>query len=379
MAAFYSKWARDIRDSQTECGLFSDVSPFDGPWHFLQGAPAWSDAGVIIPWQLYRNYGDTTVLSVQYEAMKRHVNYIDESNPDHIWRLNRGGFNDWLNGDNIAGTDFPKGNASINSHLFSTAYFAYTTTILAKTAELLGKKQDAKHYANLTAEVRKAFIAEYVKPDGRIEGDTQSTYATALQLNLVPETLRVKAAAHMVEAIKRYDYRISTGMMTTIWLMNQLCDYGYDDIAYTLLLSRRFPSWFYSIDQGATTIWERWDGYVEGRGFQDPTMNSFNHVAFGAVGEWMYSHILGIRLDENNPGYRRFIIRPCPGNKLDWARGSYHSINGLIEVAWKKNVAEGKFILEINVPANTEATVILPDNKTRNAASGKHTFTCALN
>lgn len=156
--------------------------------------------------------------------------------------------------------------------------------------------------------------------------------------------------------------------------MNQLTEYGYSDLAYQLLLSRRFPSWFYSIDQGATTIWERWDGFVAGRGFRNPGMNSFNHVAIGAVGEWMYHTILGIRLDESNAGYQQFAIRPVPGGNLDWARGSYHSIAGPIAVSWTNRGDD--FNLEVEVPANTRATVTLPlSKKTVEVGSGKHRFT----
>jgi alpha-L-rhamnosidase len=177
----------------------------------------------------------------------------------------------------------------------------------------------------------------------------------------------------MVEAVKAYDYRISTGIHATIWLMNQLSEYGYSDVAYRLLTSRRFPSWFYSIDQGATTIWERWDGYVAGRGFQDAGMNSFNHVAIGAVGEWMYSHILGIQLDESQPGYRHFYIKPMPGADLEWAKGSYHAITGNIEVAWTNK--NNTFTLDVTVPVNTVATVVMPfDNKTYKVGSGKYQF-----
>jgi alpha-L-rhamnosidase len=258
--------------------------------------------------------------------------------------------------------------------VFATGYFAYSTSILAKTAKLLGNERDYRYYSRLATSIREAFTAHFVSDDGKIEGDTQAGYAMALQLELIPEALRNRVATRMVDAIKAYDYRLSTGIHSTIWMMNQLTSHGYHDIAYRLLLSRRFPSWLYSIDQGATTIWERWDGYVAGRGFQDAGMNSFNHVAIGAVGEWMYRTILGIQPDESQPGYRHFYIKPQPGGGLDWARGSYHAITGLIEVSW--TVKDGVFGLELTVPANTEATVVSPfGGKTYRVGSGKHTFT----
>jgi alpha-L-rhamnosidase len=258
--------------------------------------------------------------------------------------------------------------------VYSTIYFAYSTGILAKTAKLLGKTDEHAYYSALADKIKQAFAQAYITPDGKLQGDTQAGYAMALEWELIPEALRKQAAAHMAEAVKAYDYRISTGIHSTIRLMKQLSDYGYADIAYRLLTSRRFPSWFYSIDQGATTIWERWDGYVAGRGFQNAGMNSFNHVAIGAVGEWMYSHILGIRPDENQPGYRHFTIKPLPGGELTWAKGSYHAITGPIEVAWTDN-RQGTFDLHVTIPPNTEATVITPfDGKTHHIGSGKHHF-----
>jgi alpha-L-rhamnosidase len=290
------------------------------------------------------------------------IDFIHKSNPDYIWKNNKGGFGDWLNGNTIIADDYPRTGGEIPSQVFSTAYFAYSTAILAKSANRLKRHADARYYGELAASIRRAFVENFVSSDGKVLGDTQAGYAMALQLDLIPENLRTKAAAHMAESVKACDCRMSTGIHTTIWLMNQLCNYGYDDLAYRLLTSRRFPSWFYSIDQGATTIRERWDGYVAGRGFQNPGMNSFNHVALGAVGEWMYSHILGIRLDENSAGYRHFYIKPQPGQQLDWAKGSYHSIAGTIEVSWTRR--NRQFTLNVTVPVNTEATVILPDGAT---------------
>ncbi|MDR1223347.1 MAG: alpha-rhamnosidase, partial [Tannerella sp.] len=375
MAGFYTKWARDIRDSQLEDGRFPDIAPHDGTWLNFFNGPGWADAGAVIPWRVYENYNDTEILARQYEAMKKFVNFNCGHNPDLIWRnIRANDYNDWLNGNWIISDDYPKEGGSVPNEVFATAYLAYSTEIVARSARLLGKTDDYKHYSELAANIRKAFVKEFVASDGKIKGDTQTGYAIALQFGLLPAELRAKAAAQMVEAVKRYDYRISTGIHGTYMLMEQLAKYGYDDIAYGLLLSRRFPSWLYSVDQGATTIWERWDGYVAGRGFQNAGMNSFNHVAIGAVGEWFYRHILGIQPDENRPGFRHFHVRPIPG-PLAWAKGNYHSINGNIEVAWTN--AGNVFKLDLTVPANTTATVAMPDGKTYEAGSGKHSFTSA--
>jgi alpha-L-rhamnosidase len=378
MAGFYTKWARDIRDSQLEDGRFPDIAPHDGTWRNFYQAPGWADAGVVIPWRVYQNYNDTTILSKQFAAMKKFVDFTHKHNPDLIWKNVRGNmFGDWLNGNTIRSNDYPNKGGQIPNDVFSTGYFAYSTDITAKTAKLLGQEKDYKYYSELAASIRKAFVEKFVAADGKIEGNTQAGYAMALQMELLPTNLRAKAAAQMVEAIKAYDYRISTGIHTTIWMMNQLTEYGYNDVAYRLLLSRRFPSWFYSIDQGATTIWERWDGYVAGRGFQSAGMNSFNHVAIGAVGEWMYRHILGIQHDDNMPGYRHFYIKPQPGEELEWAKGSYHAITGNIEVSWTKK--DNTFTLDVTVPVNTDATVVVPfENKTYKVGSGKHHFTAQV-
>ncbi|MDR1594230.1 MAG: family 78 glycoside hydrolase catalytic domain [Prevotellaceae bacterium] len=375
MAGFYTKWARDIRDSQLKDGRFPDFAPHDDKWRTFFNAPGWADAGVVIPWRVYQNYNDTKILSQQYEAVKKFVDFNHKHNPDLVWRnIRANNYGDWLNGNTIRSSDYPKTGGKVPDDVFATGYFYYSTDILANMAKLLGKNEDYKKYSALAAAIKKVFNEKFVTAEGIIEGNTQAGYALALEFGLLPEELRVKAAAHMVEAIKAYDNRISTGIHSTIWMMKQLSEYGYDDIAYQLLLSRRFPSWFYSIDQGATTIWERWDGYVAGRGFQDAGMNSFNHVAIGAVGEWMYSHILGIRFDESQPGYRHFYIKPQPGKNLEWAKGSYHAITGNIEVSWTNK--DKTFTLDINIPVNTEATVVTPfDNKTYRAGSGKHSYT----
>ncbi|MDR1757699.1 MAG: glycoside hydrolase family 78 protein [Bacteroidales bacterium] len=358
MAAFYSKWERDIRDSQLEDGRFPDIAPHDGTQRWSFNGPGWADAGVIIPWQLYRNYNDTTVLSKSFEAMKKFVDFNYKSNPDLLWKKNKGWYGDWLNGNNIIAEDYPNRGGEVPDVIFSTAYFAYSTELTARAARILGKKAEDKYYSELATRIRDTFVKKFVSPEAIIEGNTQAGYAIALQFDLLPVALREKAAQHMVEAIKHYDNRISTGIHCTIFLMNQLVKYGYADIAYQLLTSHRFPSWLYSIDQGATTIWERWDGYVAGRGFQGRWMNSMNHVAIGAVGEWLYRHVLGIQLDQNKNAFENFVIAPKINKDIAWAKGNYHSINGNIAVAWKTH--DGIFELDITVPANTEATVVLP-------------------
>ncbi|CAN5218968.1 hypothetical protein BH23BAC2_BH23BAC2_03450 [soil metagenome] len=362
MAAFFTKWIRDIRDSQLEDGRFPDFAPQVGTAGAFYNSPGWADAGVIVPWRMYENYGDTIVLGKQFMAMKKFIDFIQKHNPDLLWVNGIGNmYGDWLNGNTIISEDYPKDGGSVPNDVYSTAFFAYSTNILSKTAKVLNKIEDHNFYDSLATAIKHAFVREYIDNDGKIKGDTQAGYALALEFYLVPDRLKKKAVQHMVKAVEDYDYRISTGIQTTVRLMNQLSENGYNEVAYKLLESRRFPSWLYSIDQGATTIWERWDGYVKGRGFQNSGMNSFNHYAIGAVGEWMYRYILGINNDEKNPGYSHFIIRPILGGSLTWAKGSYHSIAGIISVYWEKD--DDEFILEVEIPVNTNATVILPLGK----------------
>lgn len=359
LEAFYKKWFRDIRDEQTIDGRFSNYAPYITPSLRYYDAPGWADAGVIIPWKAYVNYGDKNILRANFEPMRKFIDNVFANNPDLI-RVKEVGQNygDWLNGNTIKASDYPKEGGAIPKEVFSTAYFAYSAAILAKTCNILNEKKLFKHYDSLATAIKAVFVKKFMDDSGIIKGNTQAGYAMALEFDLIPENLRKKVVQNMANSVKAYDYRISTGIHTTERLMNQLSNNGLNDIAYRLIESHGFPSWLYSVDQGATTIWERWDGYVKGRGFQDPDMNSFNHYALGAVGEWMMRHILGINPDENNPGYSHFFIEPKPGGTLDWANGYYHSVAGRIGVSWKRENTHNTW--EVEIPVNTTATLVLP-------------------
>ena len=360
MAAFYTKWIRDIRDAQAKNGRYPDFAPQPYyPETRFMNAPGWADAGVVVPWRLYQNYGDTRILDQHYGSMVRFIEHIRETNPDLIWKNDVGNrYGDWLNGNTIIAADYPRTGGNMPHDAYATAFFAHSTEVLSKAALVLGKTDEAAHYSRLAAQIREAFLKQFVRPSGEIDGDTQAGYALALSFDLLPEAMREGAAQRMVEALQRYDGRMSTGFQSTLRMMMELSRYNYSGVAYALAGSHRLPSWGYSIDQGATTIWERWDAYVDGRGFQDAGMNSFNHYSFGSVVEWMYRTILGINCDEAKPGYRHTIIRPIPGGSLQWARGEYRSISGPINVDWKWT--NGRFLLSVKVPANTDATLYLP-------------------
>jgi alpha-L-rhamnosidase len=225
-------------------------------------------------------------------------------------------------------------------------------------ARVLDRTDEAERLELRAAQIRHAFRDAFVREDGRIAGDTQGGYGLALGFDLVPEALRGRTVCCLVRAIERCGGRLSTGIITTPLVLQALADAGHVDLAYRAILGREPPSFGYMVDQGATTIWERWDGFVKGRGFQDPHMNSFNHPSFGAVGEWVYRNVLGLNPDPARPGWKHFVVRPRCGGGLAWARGVYHSMHGRIRVNWR--LADARFDLTVSVPTNTTATVILP-------------------
>jgi len=360
LAAFFTKFVQDIRDDQADDGRYPDFAPHPGdPNKSFSGVPAWGDAGTIIPFRMFENYADTRVLAEHFDSARRWVDYIHKLNPNLIWAKGRNNdYNDWLNGDWVKQAGWPTEGGSVPKEVFATAFFAHSTQIVAKMAEVLGRKAEADEYDDLFSRIKVAFNQAFVKPDGRIEGGTQGGYALALNFNLLPDDLRPKAAQHLVENIRRYQNHLSTGIQTTHRALLELARTRYTDVAWQLLTNRSFPSWLYMIDNGATTMWERWDGYVKGRGFQDAGMNSFNHWAFGAVGEWVWRNIAGINPDTTHPGYQHFVIRPQPGGGVTWAKAQYDSIHGRISIDWK--VAEGSIALNVLVPPNTTATVYVP-------------------
>ena len=350
VAAFFEKWMADVEDAQSPEGAFPDVAPLllgSGLMDLRWGAPAWGDAGVVVPWTVYRTYDDTRIVERHYDAMARWMEYLHRANPDLV-RKNRMGNNygDWLS---------PKGDLT-PKHLLATAYWAYDAKLMAEMAEATGRHDDAREYGQLNERIRDAFIEAFVSPEGRIEGDTQTCYLLALHMNLLPEGLRPAAAEHLVRAIEREDWHLSTGFAGVGYLCPVLTETGHADVAYRLLGNTTYPSWGYTIKNGATTIWERWDGWTEENGFQSPNMNSFNHYSLGSVGEWLYRYVAGI--DLGAPGYGRVVIRPRPGGGLTHAMGEYDSVRGRISSSWR--LEDGKFILEVTIPPNTTATVHVP-------------------
>jgi alpha-L-rhamnosidase len=313
---------------------------------------------------VYLNYADRLLLEEHFESARCWVEYVRRNNPNLIWEKERGpDYNDWLNGDKLRLDGWPQKGGEVPKPVFATAFFAHSTEIVAKMAAALGRNKDAKFYGELFESIKTAFNRTFVKADGHIEGDTQAGYALALRFDLLPDELRPQAVQHLLAGIERYGGHASTGIQTTHRLMLELTRNAYHDRACRIINLRTVPSWGYMIEMGATTMWERWDGFVESRGvkledqLQSPGMNSFNHWAFGSVGEWVWRNIAGINPDKQHPGYKHFIIRPRPGPGFRWARAEYESIRGEIAVRW---VLGDVFKMEVAIPANTTATLYVP-------------------
>ena len=342
---FFTKWLTDVRDAQQADAFFTNVAPTrpcDEP-----GAPAWADAGVIVPWTIARMYGDLDLLADSYASMARYVDTVTALNPDGIWRNRRNNdFGDWLSIE----ADTPK-------EVLGTAYFAYDALLMEKSAAALGKSMDAERYRALFNRVKAAFNKEYVKEDGRIHGDTQTVYLLALHMRLLDAPMQAKAVERLVDDLERRG-TLSTGFVGVSYLCPVLTEFGHSDLAYRLLLSEKYPSWGYTIAHGATTIWERWDGWTEHKGFQDPGMNSFNHYCFGSIGEWMYRSVAGIDLDADQPGFKHIVMRPEVSRDLGYAKATYRSPYGTIESYWRFD--GGDWLWDVTVPANSTATAYLP-------------------
>ena len=360
VAAFFEKWMFDVVDAQSPEGGFSDISP--RILGFADGAPAWGDAGIIVPWTIYQVYGDMNILETHYDAMVRWMDFLDSANPNHLW-LNRrsNDFGDWLSID-----------ADTDKDLLATAYFAYDASLMARVADVLDRTEDAARFLKLFADVKAAFNAAYVAADGRLKGDTQTAYVLALHLKLLPGDKRPLAAQHLVADIEAKHGHLSTGFVGVGYLCPVLTEAGYADVAYKLLLNKTFPSWGYSIVHGATTIWERWNGWTADGGFGDVGMNSFNHYSLGSVGEWLQRQVAGI--DTDTPGFSHLVIHPRPDTRLSFARASFESVRGRIESGWTLNGE--KFTMNVTVPANTSATVTLPNAETHEIGSGSYQFAC---
>lgn len=353
VASFFTKWLKDVASEQDDRGAIPFVIP--NVLGEVRASAGWADVVTIAPWTIYQVFGDRRLLEQQYPSMKKYVEFIrEDAGRNYIWE---GGsvFGDWLfYKPELVNWTEPDGHT--DPDLIATAFFAYSTKILIMAAQELGKEEDVRTYSEVLERIKQAFNDNYITPVGRTSSDSQTSYVLALMFDLLPEDIRTNAVKYLVENIRRRGNHLSTGFLGTPFLCHVLSDNGHSDVAYDLLLQESFPSWLYPVRMGATTIWERWDGIKPDTTFQNKGMNSFNHYAYGAIGDWMYRVITG--LDTGTPGYKHILIKPYPDSRMDYARAVYESPYGRIESGWE--IENGILKVQVVVPPNTTAEIVLP-------------------
>jgi alpha-L-rhamnosidase len=346
-AAFTNKWMRDVSDAQLNNGAFTNVSPNIGVGT-IEGAPGWGDAGVVVPWTTWIQYGNRAVVERHWDSMERWMQFIQDANPDFIRRKKVGpDFADWLAPDPATPKD-----------LIDTAYWALIADMMSQIAHGLGRESDAKKYADLLANIRSAFQKAYVHPDGTVATGTQTCYVAALYMKLLPPELEKPAVDNLVKNIDAHNGHLTTGFLGTPYLLFTLGNHGRLDTAYKLLLNDTYPSWGYMVKKGATTWWERWNGDTG-----DPAMNSYNHYAFGSVMAWVYQVAAGIDTTTSGPGFHEITLQPHPSPQMTSVRAQYESVYGTIVSDWAL-ATDGRVTLRCSIPPNTSAKIMIPGERT---------------
>jgi alpha-L-rhamnosidase len=353
IASFTRKFMLDIDDAQTPDNAFTNVSPnLLGP---DEGAPGWADAGILVPYAAWLQYGDKALLEASWPNMQRFMDFILKTNPDYLRRNKLGNnYGDWLAPDQNTPKD-----------LIATAYWAIIARDMREMSLALGRKDDAAKYQALYDHIAAAYRKQYIQPDGAVIGNTQSAYVVTLYSGIAPENLHANMTERLVKDIEAHHNHLTTGFLGTPFLMFVLDSNHRSDVAYKLLLQDTYPSWGYMVSKGATTWWERWNGDTG-----DPSMNSYNHYAFGSVMAWVFRRVAGIDTDTAGPGFHHLTVQPQISASLPSLHTEYDSPYGTVTTDW--NSVTHRFTLTL--PANTTAAVTLPDGKLEDAGSGKHTY-----
>ena len=351
--AFLKSWLGSMRDDQFDDGNIPHVIP-----DVLKqgGSPGWMDAATFIPWQVYVRSGDAEVLADNYEMMEKLVGWYRKRTEDGLLPNIRG-FGDWLQPYS------KKTKGDTPSPLLGLAFYGRSCQILAESARVLGRVDDADKYAMEARSVAESFATHYFDSEGKIQNapETQAAYLLAIEFELIPDGLREKATANLVRLIESADGHLRTGFLATPYIVSVLEKMGRKDLALSILFKETYPSWFYSINQGATTMWERWNSFSKEDGFMRDNMNSLNHYAYGAIGQWMYERIAGLSPDPDRPGYKHFYVRPLVPDQLQWARAELQTAYGIAASKWTKE--QGRLVLEVVVPPNTTATIEFPSER----------------
>ena len=349
LAAFSRKWMLDLEESQSPAGSFRDMAPVVPGLTSATAAPFWGDAGIVIPWTAYRQYGDTTLLKNRYASMQKWMDYILANNANFIWERSVGNnYGDWM---------APSRNPFSDKVVIATAVWASNARKMEEIARVLGRVADVAAYEKLYGDIKSAFAGRFVSGSGRVGSGHQTPTALALHADLVPANLIQAAVAELVADITSRGNHLSTGFAGTACLLPVLSEAGRDDIAYKLLLQTTYPSWGYMVNQGGTTIWERWNNDVVCEKRVDPTC-SFNHFCFGSVVEWLYRYLAGIDLEPQDAGFRRLRIRPRIGPGLDHVQAHYDSIRGPVKTRWDLHGSD--VTLAVTLPPGARAEVHVP-------------------
>jgi len=358
VAGFLASWLADLAHDQRALG---GVVPYVVPNIMGQSTKpvaAWGDASIIVPWVLYQRSGDAGILSNQFESMRAWVDFLaDLTGEQRLW--NKGfQYGDWL--DPNAPPERPE-DGRTDPYVVATAYFARSAALLSQAAGILGRMEDEARYWALAEQIREAFAAEYVTPAGRVLSDSPTAYVLALQFDLLKDaTQRQRAGEELVALVRKSGYHISTGFVGTPLICDALCSVGEDELAYYLLMQRECPSWLYPVTMGATTIWERWDSLRPDGTVNPGQMTSFNHYALGSIADWLHRTVAGLAPAE--PGYRRLDIQPRPGGGLTRAHARHRTPHGIAESGWR--IEQGQITVEVVIPPNTTARVLLPESET---------------
>lgn len=360
---FFRKWLKDVAADQTVDGGVPHVVPDiisgkeEDDWLLSQGthsAAAWADVAVINPWTMYLIYGDKVILEEQYESMKKWIQFMENHARDYIWNYKLQ-FGDWVALDAEEGSYF----GATPNDLTCTAYYAYSTRLFAKIAGILGRESDEREYSALYEKITDKFRRTFFTEEGDMTAQTQTAHIVALYFDLVPEQLRARTAQRLVELLEKENGHLVTGFVGTPYFCHALSQNGYVKEAYKLLQQEDFPSWLYQVKKGATTVWEHWDGLKPDGTMWSADMNSFNHYAYGAVGDWLYRVVLGMEVDEKDPGYHHSIISPQTGEDFAYAEGTFESAYGPLKVRWDKGAEENERLLKVTIPHNTTAELRL--------------------
>ncbi|MBE5917403.1 MAG: alpha-L-rhamnosidase [Pseudobutyrivibrio ruminis] len=397
--SFLTRWLRSMRIDQRPDGAVPDIIPYLKAYELTNSNPdfgshtscGWGDAILIVPYAVYKAYGDKRILEENYDAMTKWMDYIKDRAENHhpeayeswdeahkarskyLWNTDFH-FGDWLVPSMVLGN--PDGAAMINTALatkdyVAPAYYAFSAKNMSEISSVLGLKAESKYYSDLYEKIRQAYIEEYVDENGLLPQELQGLYVIALKMDLVPDALRPKMVNHLREMIEANDNKLDTGFLSVLFLMDVLCDNGLKDLAFKILYQNKCPSWLYEIEHGATTMWESWGAVLEDG---STSTYSYNHYAFGCVGEWLYKTIGGLKCD--SPGYKHFTVDPDYSFNLDFAETEHNTPYGKIAVSWK--LKDTHALLHVEIPVNTKASINLKSDEYKEVGSGVYDFEVAL-